>query len=272
VLEQILWNVFVDDQLSGIDDAHVEAGFDRMEQEGGMNRLADDVVAAERERKVAHAAADLHAGTRRLDGFGRLDEVDRVLVVFLEACRNRQDVRVEDDVEGIETGLVGQQRVGALADGDLALDRVRLPLLVERHDNHGSAVTADRTRLAQEVVLALLEADRIDDPFALYALQARLEDAPFRAVHHNRHTRDLRLGGNQVEERRHRGFGVEHPFVHVDVQDVGAAAHLIDGNVCGFREVAARHQTRETFRAGDIGPLANHDEVGVRADRQGLET
>ena len=27
---------------------------------------------------------------------------------------------------------------------------------------------------------------------------------------------------------RHRRFGVEHPFVHVDVEDVGAASHLID--------------------------------------------
>ena len=61
VLEQVLRNVLVDHQLAGIDDAHVHAGLDGVEQERGVNRLADDVVAAERERQVADPAADLHA-------------------------------------------------------------------------------------------------------------------------------------------------------------------------------------------------------------------
>ena len=67
VLEQILRDVLVDDQLPGVDDAHVHAGLDGVEQERGVDRLADDVVAAERERQVADAAADLHARARRLD-------------------------------------------------------------------------------------------------------------------------------------------------------------------------------------------------------------
>ena len=33
-----------------------------------------------------------------LDLSGRLDEVDAVVVVFLDAGRDREDVRVEDDV------------------------------------------------------------------------------------------------------------------------------------------------------------------------------
>ena len=61
VLEQILRDVLVDDQLPGVDDAHVHAGLDGVEQERRVDRLADDVVAAERERQVADAAADLHA-------------------------------------------------------------------------------------------------------------------------------------------------------------------------------------------------------------------
>ena len=67
VLEQILRNVLVDDQLSGVDDAHVEAGLDGVIQKGRVHRFADDVVAAERERQVAHAAAHLHARAGRLD-------------------------------------------------------------------------------------------------------------------------------------------------------------------------------------------------------------
>ena len=85
VLEQIVRNVLVDDELAGVDDAHVEAGLDRVKEERRVDRLADHVVAAERERQVADAAADLHAGAGGLDDPGRLDEVDGVVVVLLEA-------------------------------------------------------------------------------------------------------------------------------------------------------------------------------------------
>ena len=67
VLEQIRRDVFVDDQLAGVDDAHVEAGLDGVEEKRRVDRLAHDLVAAERERQVADAAADLHAGARLLD-------------------------------------------------------------------------------------------------------------------------------------------------------------------------------------------------------------
>ena len=62
VLEQVLRDVLVDDELPGVDDAHVHAGLDRVEEERRVHRFADDVVAAEGERQIADAAADLHAG------------------------------------------------------------------------------------------------------------------------------------------------------------------------------------------------------------------
>ena len=67
VLEQIRRDVLVHRELAGVDDAHVEAGLDRVVQKRRVDRLADDVVAAERERQVADAAADLHARAGRLD-------------------------------------------------------------------------------------------------------------------------------------------------------------------------------------------------------------
>ena len=45
-LEQILGDILVDDQLTGIDDAHVEAGFDRVEEKRRVHRFTDGVVAA----------------------------------------------------------------------------------------------------------------------------------------------------------------------------------------------------------------------------------
>ena len=116
-----------------------------------MHRLAHDVVAAERERQVRDAAARPSTpGQRSLICGGRLDEGAREAVVLLDPGRDGEDVRVEDDVLGREAGLLGQQLVGALADRDLALDRVGLALLVEGHHDDAGAVAADRARALLE--------------------------------------------------------------------------------------------------------------------------
>ena len=70
----------------------------------------------------------------------------RVVVVLGDPGGDREDVRVEDDVLGVEAGALREQVVGALADRDLALDRVGLALLVEGHHDHGGAVAADLAR------------------------------------------------------------------------------------------------------------------------------
>ena len=192
--------------------------------------------------------------------------------MLLEPRRNREDVRVEDDVGRLEAGLLDKKLVGALADLDLPLDRVRLPRLVERHDDNAGAVAADGAGLGEEVRLPFLEADRVDDALALHALQAGLEDGPPRAVDHHRHARDLRLGRDVVEERRHGLLGVEHAFVHVDVDHVGAATDLLGRDADGFGVVAALDEPREFGGARDVGPLAHHLEVAVGTDREDFET
>ena len=52
-----------------------------------------------------------------------------------------------------------------------------LALLVERHHDDGGAVAADEPGLVEELLLALLQADRVDDRLALHALQPGLDDA-----------------------------------------------------------------------------------------------
>jgi hypothetical protein len=96
-------------------------------------------------------------------------------VATARMCRDGEDVHVEDDVLGREADDVDEQPVGALADGNLALDRLGLPLLVERHHDDASSVAADDARLLEERLLALLEAERVDDALALQALESGLE-------------------------------------------------------------------------------------------------
>ena len=109
VLEQLRLDVLVDHQEAGVDDAHVEAGADRVVEERRVHRLAHVLVAAEGERQVGDAAARPRAGAALLDERERLDERLRELVVLLDPRRDREHVRVEDDVLGREPRLLGQQ-------------------------------------------------------------------------------------------------------------------------------------------------------------------
>ena len=109
-----------------------------------MDRLAHAVVAAEGEGEVRDAARDVHAGTALLDQRRGVDEVLRVVGVLLDAGRDGENVRIEDDVLGREADLVDEELVGAFADLDLALGRVGLAVFVEgHHDDAGPEATHD---------------------------------------------------------------------------------------------------------------------------------
>ena len=208
-------------------------------EEDRVDGLAHRVVAAERERDVGDAAAGQHAGQLGLDAPHGLDVGDGVAGVLLDAGADGEDVGVEDDVLGLEAGLLGEQPVGALGDGELALDRVGLALLVEGHDDHRGAVATGESRLAQELGLALLERERVDDGPALGRAQAGLDDRPLRRVDHEGHPADVRLGGEEAHEARHGRLRVEHALVHVDVEHLGAALDLLASDLDGLG-VAAR--------------------------------
>ena len=270
-LQQVGRDVLVHHELAGIDDAHVQTGADRVVEEGRVHRLAHVVVAAEAEAEVGDTTGDVHAGAALLDARDRREERLRELVVLLDARGNGQDVRVEDDVLGREADLADEQVVGTAADLDLALGGVGLPQLVEGHHDDACTEAAHLARLGQEVGLALLEGDRVDDTLALDAAQAGLDHRPAGAVDHHRDARDLGLGRHEVEEARHRVLGVEQVGVHVDVEQVGATAHLLDRHLERGDVVVGLDQPAELGRAGDVGALANHHEARVRRDRDRLE-
>ena len=264
-------HLVVDLEGAGVDDAHVHAGGDRVEQEHGVDRLAHGVVPAEGERHVRDAAGHQRAGQVLLDPARRLDEVEAVVRVLLDARGDGEDVRVEDDVLGREADLLGQDVVGAAADLGPALEGVGLPLLVEGHDDDGGAVLAAQARLADELLLALLHGDRVDDRLALDALEAGLDDVPLGGVDHHGDAGDVGLGGDQLGEAVHRLDAVDHPFVHVDVDDLCAGLDLLAGDGERGRVVAGLDQVPEAGRAGDVGALADVDEQAVLGDGQRLQ-
>ena len=112
-----------------------------------MHGLAHGLVAAERERYVAHAARDMRVRATLADLARGLDERHAVAVVLFNAGGDRENVGIEDDVFGREANLFDEQPVAALADAHLPLERIRLALLIERHDDDGGAVRLHLARM-----------------------------------------------------------------------------------------------------------------------------
>ena len=110
------------------------------------------------------------------------------MVMFGHTGGNGEDVRVEDDVLGIECEFFDKNPVSAFADGNSVFRAVSLPLFVECHDDDRCAVTLAQSCLTAKLVLAFLEADGIHDRFALHVLQACLDHVPARRVDHDRHS------------------------------------------------------------------------------------
>ena len=59
-LEMVFRNIGIENARGGVDDTEIHSVVDGMIQEHGVHRLADVVVAAERETEVAHATADVN--------------------------------------------------------------------------------------------------------------------------------------------------------------------------------------------------------------------
>ena len=122
---------------------------------------------------------EMHPGRFSLDPGASLDEVGPVGRVLLDAGRQRKTVRVEDDVPAGNRPLrSGSDRPARRSP--CGAPGCRPARLVERHHHDGGAVACGTAGLADELLLALLHGDRVDDRLALDVLQAGLDDLPFR--------------------------------------------------------------------------------------------
>ncbi len=139
---------------TGIDDSHVHSRCDGVVEEGCMHGLAHRVVAPKREGDIRESAAGAGTGAALFDFAHGFDEVDGVVVVFLHAGGDSEDVEVENDVLRIEADFVGEDFVGAFGDGYLVSLCGGLPGLVEGHDDDSGSVAADGAGLLAKFVFA----------------------------------------------------------------------------------------------------------------------
>ncbi len=122
-----------------------------------------------------------------------------------------------------------------------------------------------------ELLDAFLHRDRVDDALALDALEARLDHFPLGGVDHDRHAGDVRLAGNQIEEGHHGLLRIQHAFVHVDVDHLGAGLDLLQRDFQRLGVVVLADQASEFGRTGDVGALTDVDEQRVAVDGEGLQ-
>ena len=121
----------------------------------------------------------MDVGQGFLDLGGGLDEIDGVVVMFLDAGGDGEDIGIEDDVFGRESHLLGQEFVGAGADIHLALIGIGLTGFIKGHDHHGGAKAQYFAGSGEERLLPLLQADGIDHPLALQAFEPGNDHRPF---------------------------------------------------------------------------------------------
>ena len=269
--EQLGLDLFVDFQLSGVDDGHVQARLDSVIQKRRVDRLANRLIPPKGERHVAYPAGDTHVGIRPLNLSGGLDEIHGVPVVILQAGSDSQHVGIKDDVGRRHADLSGKQVEGPLGDPQLVLHGDGLSFFVEHHHHAGGAVPLYEPGPLEKQLLPVLQADRIDDPLSLDALQTGLDNRPGGTVDHHRDPGHVGFGRQQIEESRHHGRAVQQGVVHVDVDHVGPALHLPPGNRNGLTQFLFSNQSGELSRTGYVGSLADHGEAHLRAQDQGFQ-
>ena len=142
-----------------------------MIEEHSVHGFAKVVVAAQREREVAHSAADVSSGQILAYPVGCAYKIDGIVVVFFHAGGYGQDVRVEYYVAWVHAHLFGEQAVGACSYLNPALVGSGLSLFVEAHHHHGGTIAHHVAGVAEECLLAFLERNGVDDAFALHAFQ-----------------------------------------------------------------------------------------------------
>ena len=196
------------------------------------------------------------------------DKVHGIVVMLFDTGRHGENIRVKDDIFRRETHLFGENFVRPAANFNFPLAGIGLAHFIKGHHHHGGPVAAHLFRVLDKRLNALFHRDGVNDAFTLNTLQAFFDNFPFGRVDHNRHAGDIRLTGDQVEETRHRRFGVEHPLIHIDIDNLRAAFDLLARYIQRFVIFFFFNQAFKFRRAGDVGAFANVHKQAVVADIQ----
>ena len=206
------------------------------------------------------------------DPTGCLDEVDSVVVMFFDAGGYRENIWIKNNIFRRETHLLGQNVVGPLADFGFACKRIGLAFFIKRHHNDCRTITAAQPGLLDEFFLTFFQTDGIHHTFALNTLQPGFNNFPLTRIKHHRHPGDIRFRGNQVEKGPHGSCAIQHPLVHVDINDLCPVIDLLASYLQSFTVVLFQDQPLEPGRTCHVSAFANIHKQGIFPDVAGLQT
>ncbi|CQR07739.1 Uncharacterised protein [Yersinia enterocolitica] len=107
------------------------------------------------------------------------NKVDGVVVMFFNPGSDGENIRVKNNIFRWEANGFSQNFIGAAANLYLARTSISLPLLIKRHHHHRRTIAPYQLGMVNKGVDALFHRNGVNNPFALNAFQAFLDDIPF---------------------------------------------------------------------------------------------
>src|SRR5579875_2533886 len=208
--------------LFGVNQSHIEPGFDAVVEHHGIQRGPRSRL--EPETHVTHAERREDARDPRLDELDPLDRFDGRIEEFTVAGRQRERQRIEDQRSRRNPVFADDDLVNPPGDLELALCRLRHPDLVDRQSDERRPEFADERDDGVDLPPPALQIDRIYDCAARIDLQRRFDDRRFRRVYHQR-----RFDGlcQFLDDRRHlRRLIATFGERRADVENVRAGLDL----------------------------------------------
>ena len=263
LLFQVRFNVVIYLQHARIHDTHIQSGIYGMVEKNRVHGLANRIVTPECERQVGDAARSICTRQIRLDPSHSLDEVDSVARVFGNACSDRKDIDIENNILWRDVQSFREQPVSSPADFCFPVKCGCLSLFVDGHHHHCSPESVYFFCLFQERLLALLQAYGVYNAFALSVFQTRDNGVPMRRIDHQRRLRHSRVVGNVSHEFLHAGAAVQHRLIHVYVNDGCAVLYLLSCNLKTCLIVSGCYQPCEFSRARHVRAFSDIREIAV---------
>ena len=127
-----------------------------------------------------------------------VNKVHRIVVVFFNACGNRKNIGIENDVFRWEVHLIHQDAVGAFTNFFLACKGIGLAFFIKRHHHSCGAIAFNQGGLSFELFHAFFHANGVNDAFTLDTAQTCFYHRPFARVDHHWNTRNVGLARHQI--------------------------------------------------------------------------
>jgi hypothetical protein len=207
-----------------------------------------------------------------LDLTGCLDELNGVVVVLLDTSANGKNIGIEDNVLGEKSDLINENVVSTLANGNLAVLLDSLAFLIESHTDDSRAILANKSSLLDEVSLAFLKGNGVDNALTLSSLQALNDDVEVGRINHDGDLGNLRIGANEAQELAHGGLRVEHALIKVKIEHLSTGVNLIERDSSSLVVLVLLDEAGKATRASNVTTLTDVDKVKVLGENKRLQT